>query len=280
MLGVGPVAALADSGVWQLQGARNRVYIAGSIHLLKPENAAIPPALDRAYQDAERLVFELDLDDLDEQALAAEMLSRGTRTDGRTLSATLPAALRAKLDASAAQRGLPLAALEGMEPWLSALMLTSVDLMQRGFKPEAGIDQQLATRAKQDRKPVTGLETPAEQFAVFDDLNPILQTRMLEMTLNELDEAEAAVDAIHDAWRRGDLAALERAMNDGFDDFPELEAALLDARNLKWLPQVRALLQSDDDVLVVVGAAHLVGKRGLIKLLQDSGLKPQNPPAR
>jgi hypothetical protein len=280
MLGIAPVAALADSGVWQLQGARNRVYIAGSIHLLKPENSAIPPALDRAYQDAERLVFELDLDDLDEQALAAEMLGRGTRTDGRTLSATLPATLRAKLDASASQLGLPLAALEGMEPWLSALMLTSVDLMRRGFKSEAGIDQQLATRAKQDRKPVTGLETPAEQFAVFDDLSPTLQTRMLEMTLNELDEAEAAVDAIHDAWRRGDLTALERAMNDGFDDFPELETALLDARNLKWLPQVRALLQGDDDVLVVVGAAHLVGKRGLIKLLQDSGLKPQNLPAR
>lgn len=266
-------AASADSGVWMMQGAANRVYIAGSIHLLRPENSALPVALERAYADAERLVLELDLDDLDQSQLAGEMLRVGTRNDGKSLSQTLPAQLAERLARTAGELGLPVALLDTMEPWLASLMITSVSLLKAGFSAEAGIDQQLATRAKSDRKPVTGLETAAEQFALFDQLSTDNQVHLLDLTLEDAAQADTELVAIEQAWRQGDQARLAHELRDEMASFPALESALLVERNRKWLPAIRALLRGNDDVLVVVGAAHLLGDKGLISLLRADGQK-------
>jgi uncharacterized protein YbaP (TraB family) len=266
-------AAAADSGVWVIQGAANRVYIAGSIHLLRPEDSALPPALERAYADAERLVFELDLDDLDQAQVASEMMQAGTRTDGKSLTQTLPGPLAKRLAHAASELGLPVALLDTMEPWLASLMLTSVSLLKAGFSPEAGIDQQLATRAKSDHKPITGLETAAEQFAVFDHLSAENQVHLLDLTLDEATRVPTELAAIEQAWRQGDQARLAHELQDEMASFPELESALLIERNRKWLPAIRALLRGNDDVLVVVGAAHLLGDKGIIALLRADGQK-------
>lgn len=262
-----------NSGVWVLQGETNKVYIAGSIHLLKPDNAALPDALRRAYDDAERLVFELDLDDLDQTLVATQMMAVGLRTDGRTLSQSLSAQDAARLSRVATKLGLPPAALERMESWLAAIMLTSVGLIKQGYSGEAGVDQQLATRAKKDGKPVTGLETPDEQFAAFDGLPEAEQRHLLEITLDELETDSVDLSKIEQAWRRGDQAALADLLQDDMADYPALEAAVLIERNRKWIPAIQAMLTGKDDVLVVVGAAHLLGDRGVISLLRTSGGK-------
>ncbi len=265
--------ATADSGVWMMQGAANRVYIAGSIHLLRPENSALPLALERAYADAERLVFELDLDDLDQMQVAGDMMRAGTRTDGKSLSQTLPRALANRLARTAGELGLPAVLLDTMEPWLASLMVTSVSLQKAGFSSAAGIDQQLATRAKADRKPITGLETAAEQFAVFDHLTTANQIHLLDLTLDEAAQIPTGLAVIEQAWRQGDQARLAHELQDEMASFPALESALLIERNRKWLPAIRALLQGNDDVLVVVGAAHLLGDKGVIALLRADGQK-------
>jgi uncharacterized protein len=46
---------------------------------------------------------------------------------------------------------------------------------------------------------------------------------------------------------------------------------IIDDRNRRWLPQIEKLLAQGDNALVVVGAAHLVGKDGVIELLRDRG---------
>jgi uncharacterized protein len=55
---------------------------------------------------------------------------------------------------------------------------------------------------------------------------------------------------------------------------PGLYDELLGARNRKWLPKIEALLDRDQDVLVVVGALHFVGNDGLLALLTKAGHKP------
>ena len=265
--------AMADSGVWVMQGAANHVYIAGSIHLLRPEDSALPLALERAYADAERLVFELDLDDLDQMQIAGEMMQVGTRTDGKLLSQTLPRPLAQRLVHTAGELGLPIVLLDTMEPWLASLMVTSASLLQAGFSSEAGIDQQLATRARSDRKPITGLETAAQQFAVFDHLSVENQIHLLDLTLDEAAHLPTELLAIEQAWRQGDQARLTHELQDEMAGFPDLESALLIERNRRWLPAIRALLRGNDDVLVVVGAAHLLGDKGIIALLRADGQK-------
>src|SRR5262245_53259093 len=79
------VAAHADSTVWAIRGAHNTVYLAGSVHVLKPGQATLPAEFDRAYKDAEALVMEIDLDDLDPAAMQAWMAEHGTLQPDKTL---------------------------------------------------------------------------------------------------------------------------------------------------------------------------------------------------
>jgi len=76
---------------------------------------------------------------------------------------------------------------------------------------------------------------------------------------------------IKDAWATGDVETLDRLLNEGLKDSPALFEKLVTKRNSAWVPKIDELLKRKDDALVVVGAAHLVGKVGLVELLRAKG---------
>jgi uncharacterized protein YbaP (TraB family) len=91
-----------------------------------------------------------------------------------------------------------------------------------------------------------------------------------------LDEQDMAGDLeeITAAWRRGDLAKLESLLRSGVEESPAFFKALTTDRNLRWLPQIEAMLaHPEDDYLVVTGALHMVGEEGLVELLRRKGYK-------
>ena len=77
--------------------------------------------------------------------------------------------------------------------------------------------------------------------------------------------------ALKTDWLSGDDAALARDTELGFGDDSTVYHALLLDRTRAWLPQVEAMLQQPQTVLVVVGAGHLVGAGGLVALLRAKG---------
>jgi uncharacterized protein YbaP (TraB family) len=54
-------------------------------------------------------------------------------------------------------------------------------------------------------------------------------------------------------------------------EYPQLYSKLILERNQRWLPQIEAMIKQGDNALIVVGAAHLVGKDGVIQLLKQRG---------
>ena len=59
------------------------------------------------------------------------------------------------------------------------------------------------------------------------------------------------------------------------EKFPELYQSINPERNKSWLPKLEAMLKDNksDDVMVIVGALHLVGEDGVVKMLKDKGYK-------
>jgi uncharacterized protein YbaP (TraB family) len=250
-------------------------YFAGSLHQLRRDRSAMPPAYGQAYAEAERLVMELDLDGISPAALAGELLTRALDPQGRSLAASLPAASWRQLQPRLASLGLPEAALDRFEPWAVALLLASTEFLQRGYSPDSGVEGQLQARAAADRKPIDGLETPAQQFDLFDGLPRSEQIQLLELTLKEQDGIGPRLDAIEAAWRAGDLPRLEALLLVDYRRWPDLYQRLVVRRNEDWVGPVRGFLRRPDDTLVVVGLLHLLGERGLIALLRQQGLKPE-----
>ena len=273
---LGGLTAHAASPVWAIRGDHNTVYLAGSVHLLKAGDASLPPAFDRAYTDSKELVMELALDKLDPMEAASWMSEHGALKDGATLRGTIGEERYRRVSRQAQQLGLPMEALDALEPWVIALQLLELKYMQLGFDPQQGVEQQLEVRAQADGKPILGLETLDEQLGVLQGMSYPDQARFLDMVVTEMQDVESETDAVVDAWRRGDSARLGALLGDEYKSFPSLYRTLVSDRNRHWLPQIEKLLHENRDCFVIVGALHLVGDGGLLELMRRDGYKPQS----
>lgn len=263
----------ARSILYRVEGASGAtVYMLGSIHLLSADAYPLPQPVQSAYADAERVYFETSLDSL--TARQQEMAMRGMYQGGKTLRSELPADLYAKVEAAApalAALGLSMPILDRMEPWLVALMFQAVEWQKAGLTPEHGVDMHFSGRAKEDGKSVGAFEPVEFQLGLFDGMSAEEQAAFLRQSLDEAPQTAEQMRQIIAAWRAGDAAAIDAIMNESMDDSPALYARMLTDRNAAWVPQIEQLLRGSDDVLVVVGAAHLVGEQSVVEMLRQRG---------
>jgi hypothetical protein len=270
-----PVAAAEQNVLWSVRGEQNTVYLFGSIHVLRPGDVGLPSAAEAAYDDAEQLVMEIDMDDpavADPGPMAVQMQSFAQLPAGQSLKTVLGSDY-APVAARIAETGLDAAMLDGFAPWFVGLMVLQLEMTKRGFDSAHGIEQQVTQRALEDGKPILGLETPTDQFAVLASLTLPQQKRFLLMTLEEPELVDARLDELLTAWRTGDTVTLARVLSEEFDDFPELYRPLTEDRNRAWVDQLATLLDDRDDYLVVVGALHLVGRNSVVDLLRQRGYR-------
>jgi uncharacterized protein YbaP (TraB family) len=268
---LGSLSAFAEAPVWAIRGAHNTVYLAGSVHLLRSRDAALPAAFERAYKDADALVMEIDLDDLDPAAAQTWMLEHGMIGDEKTLGDIIGKPRFQKVEQEGNRLGLPVEALQQLEPWLVAMTLAQLQYMKLGFDPEQGVEKQLQRKAQADHKEITGLETLDEQLGLLANMSSGDQAKFLDLTLEEMHEMEGETDTLLTAWRAGNAQKLASMLSDEYKVAPVLYRTLVADRNKRWMPQIEKLLKSDKDYLIVVGALHLVGTGGLLELTKARG---------
>ena len=265
--------AQEKSFLWKADSGKGSVYILGSIHLLKKEDAPFKTVVDDTFNRVKRLVFEIDILNQGPEKMQQLILQKGVNLDGKTLREKVSGETFQWATIWANELGLDIKMLTPFKPWMAGLTMMVMHLQKLGYDPNSGVDRQLAQRAKQANKPVSGLETPESQFDLLDRLPPDLQEMMLRQSLTEMDQIGQTVDAMARAWKNGDVAAAEKLFLESMKDYPEIQEKLIDERNRNWLPQIERLLKLEEDSLVVVGAAHLVGKNGVIELLKGRGYK-------
>ena len=268
---LGSLTAFAEAPVWAIRGAHNTVYLAGSVHLLRSKDATLPAAFEQAYKNAAALVMEIDLDDLDPAAAQSWMLEHGMIGDEKTLGDIIGKQRFQRVEQEGNRLGLPVEALQQLEPWLVAMTLAQLQYMKLGFDPEQGVEKQLERKAQADHKEITGLETLEEQLGLLANMPADDQAKFLDLTLEEMHETEGETDALLSAWRTGNAQKLASMLSDEYRVAPVLYRTLVADRNKRWMPQLEKLLKSDKDYLVVVGALHLVGTGGLLELTKARG---------
>jgi uncharacterized protein YbaP (TraB family) len=272
---LGCLTAHAGSPVWAIHGEHNTVYLAGSVHLLKANDSALPAAFDRAYAGSQALVMELDIGKLDPMEAASWMMEHGTLPEGSNLRKAIGEERYRRVAAEAARLGLPMEMADQLAPWVLGLQLTELKYAQLGFDSQAGVEQQLERRARTDGKPTSGLETLPEQLGVFETLSAEEQARFLDLVVTEMQEVGSETQSVVTAWRAGDQARLAALLGDEYKTFPALYRTLVTDRNKRWVPQLEKLLKDKNNYFVVVGALHLVGDGGLLELMRKDGFKAE-----
>ena len=258
--------------MWKVEGDNNVVYLLGSVHLLRRQDHPLPAVIEAAYDDADFLYMEIDMDDLDPMAVQALSNQLGMIEGDESLEDLIGTDRYARANALAANMDLPFEMLAKTEPWLAAMTIEQMILLRLGFNPLYGIEMHMAMQATQDGKTIEGLETFEEQIRFLDGLSLEAQTELLMQTLEEGANVEAAMDDMVRAWRYGDTAYLEREMLDAMVESRELYETIVADRNRRWAESIEKLLDDDRDYLIVVGALHLVGDDGVPALLSARGI--------
>jgi len=258
--------------LWELHGKHNSVFLLGSIHVLRPADYPLDPAVMRAYASSKSLVMEINLADMDLEQLQGEMMASAMLPEGKSLPEVLGAKRYARAETLAREVGVELSTFDQFAPWFAAEAISQLQLMQLGFQPTSGVEMYFLERARGDGKSVAGLETVHDQIALFEGLSMDAQAEYLVSSLEQAHELPKQVDDMVHAWQRGDTAWFDEQMRSELGRDPALYQSVLAARNRKWIPKIEALLNDDKNYLVIVGTGHLVGRNSVIDLLKKDGV--------
>jgi uncharacterized protein len=263
----GPLHAL-----WEVHGKHNTVYILGSIHVLRPSDYPLAPAVLNAYGNAKSIFMEVNLAEIDSQIMQTELLASARLPEGKTLPVIMGDARYKRAQALAREVGVDLGIFDAFAPWFAAEAISQLQLQQLGFEPKSGVEMFFLERARADGKSVAGLETVHDQIALFDALSMDQQADYLVSSLEEAHDLPKEVDAMVHAWAGGDTQWFADQLKSEIGRDPALYDSVLVARNRKWVPKIEALLNDDKNYLVIVGTGHLVGQGSVIALLKKDGI--------
>lgn len=264
--------------LWKISDKDNDVYLLGSFHALKPADYPVASSVTAAFDDAEKLAFEISPAEMLSPDLSKKMMAAAALPAGKTLQQSVPPRTWERLQRYATKQQLPLQGFERLEPWFMSLVISLREMASHGYSPAQGLDQHFIALAAKAAKPATGLETADEQIAALDSMSPAEQEQSLLEALDGSESDKSRIDLVHSHWRAGDEKALETMMTTEFKrDYAKLYQRINVARNQAWLPKVRAMLDKEtgDDVLVIVGSLHLLGEDGLVSQLKARGYRVQ-----
>jgi len=268
-------AVRADGGLhalWELHGKHNTVYILGSIHVLRPTDYPLAPAVLNAYANAKSIFMEVNLQEIDSQQMQMELLASARLPEGKTLPDIMGKQRYARAGALAREVGIDISIFDAFAPWFVAEAISQLQLQKLGFQPTSGVEMFFLEHARSDGKSVAGLETVHDQIALFTALSLDAQADYLISSLEEAHDLPKEVDNLVHAWQRGDTVWFADQLKSEFGHDPALYQSVLVARNRKWVPKIEALLNDDQNYLVIVGTGHLVGQGSVIELLGKDGI--------
>jgi uncharacterized protein YbaP (TraB family) len=268
-------AARADGALhalWELHGKHNTVYLLGSIHVLRPSDYPLAPAVLNAYGNAKSIYMEVNLQEIDSQQMQMELLASARLPEGKTLPDIMGQERYARAGTLARGLGIDISIFDAFAPWFVAEAISQLQLQQLGFQPTSGVEMFFLEHARSDGKSVAGLETVHDQIALFTALSLDAQADYLISSLEEAHDLPKEVDDMVHAWQRGDTVWFADQLKSEFGRDPALYQSLLVARNRKWVPKIEALLNDDKNYLVIVGTGHLVGQGSVIELLGKDGI--------
>ena len=254
-------------------------YLFGTMHLTDERVVDLPPKAKNAFDHARAVAIE-STEILDPAKAQLALFSKPELTmftDGKGLSDYLDDEQREILKAGLAARGVQLALVERMKPWLITAMVALPKCeMDRKKEGQPFLDIKLAQDAEKQGKELVGLETIVEQFEAMASLPMDFHVRGLVDSIELGDRIDDVIETMIELYVDGRTGAVwpmlrsvtpDESEDAGYADF---EAAMVHVRNETMLERARPLFD-DGGAFVAVGALHLPGEKGLAALLEKAG---------
>lgn len=261
------------ASVWKVSNKDHSLYIGGTIHILTPEDYPLAEEYDLAYQAADKIVFETDMEAVSSPEFGQKMMSQMIYSDGTTIDKVLSPDTYQALAIHLSTRQIPMQALASYKPSLLAVTLTFVELSAMGYTSE-GVDKFYSDKAKTDNKQQSWLETPDEQLAFIANMGSDDPNAMIDYTLRDIKKMPEMFGQLHTTWLSGDMQGMAEVGIVPFKaDFPAIYEDLLVTRNNNWMPHIIDMLNDQTVEFILVGALHLSGPDSVLAKLKAQGYK-------
>ena len=255
--------------MWLVADDDTQIYMLGAMHALPRGTDWGGGKVADAIGSADELVMELAPEELAEAGGIFQSLA--PRTAPLAMEKRLPppalAGYRA-LEASGGDFGG-----DTLDDWAVMVLMGQRVAQNAELDSSDGVETRLTEQFKDAGKPIRGLETAREQLMFFETLDPATQRMLLTRAAEKSGDALKEVGALTAAWGRGDVAALEKVINEDVDTVPAARKAIITDRNRRWSAWVKQRMRQPGTVLMAVGAGHLVGADGVPAMLEADGLK-------
>jgi uncharacterized protein YbaP (TraB family) len=262
--------AVAAPALWIVQSHAGKIYLFGTVHMLRDGILWRTPEMEAAIGESQDLYLEI-ADPMNSSTAIASILKIGFDRE-HPLSSKISKHDVALLDEAAKNDGLGSeATFEPMQPWLVYMIVSTLPAVHSGYRPGNGVDIQLRQQFVAAGKPVYGFETIAQQAHIFADLSQAAQVTLLDTELKDMGQPAnvSELDDIVNVWLTGNEDKLASML------LPQtqttLDRRLLSDRNEAWANALAERLKHPGTSFVSVGAAHLAGPDGVPALLGRMG---------
>jgi len=259
--------------MWKSTSPSATIYLVGSIHVGDSSMYPLPKEVESAFATAKVLAVEINIKNADQAKMIGLVQKYGVYTDDDSLAKHLSKETQAALDDYCTRHNVPRMGMEKLKPWLVAISIAQMAWQQAGEDPSLGIDMHFLDESKPPQR-IDELETIESQFSIFAEATEEEQQSMLASILKQGDKMKDLITRMQTAYTSGDPGSLEKIMQEQNDvGSKSLDKKFVDDRNVAMTGKMEEYLKGKDPVFVVVGAAHIIGDKGIAKQLRDKGYK-------
>lgn len=259
--------------LWEVKTDTATVYLLGSIHMLKDDLYPLKPCIETAFEKADTLVVEVNILDINQEVILTKMLENSIYTDNQNIFDSISLDTQLLLMDYIENNDFVDESFLLLKPWMVDFTLQMIEFAKYDFATELGIDYHFLERADGDKE-IIELETSESQLEIISGFPLEIQDLVLRNTLESLPEIQSILDKLISLWQRGDAEKLHDMVVESSKLYPELEQyfeVFLYQRNQAMTEKIAGFLESENTYMVIIGAGHFGGEKGILSLLEQQG---------
>lgn len=252
--------------LWRISGNRlaKPSYLFGTMHLICPTDYVWTPDMEKCFNEADKICFEMDMDD---PSVLSEIATGLIDYSGKKLEDYFTHEQYSIVKKYVKDSlGMDIELLQQMKP---VVLQTMMSVSSVSCSDAVSYEDSLMKVAHRTNKEILGLEEPREQIAVLESIpTDTVINDLLNTILHNNHSDDSDYYKLITAYRAQDIPTLYSLIT-ASRELGDM-GIFLDSRNQNWIPRMAARM-GKSSVFFAVGAGHLGGNKGVISLLKKKG---------
>jgi uncharacterized protein YbaP (TraB family) len=256
-----------SSLLWKIEGPgiQKGSYLFGTMHLIEKQYFIFPDKLEKIVKKTDKLVMELAGLPNQLEALKYVTLTEGTFADFFSKEQMDSILVWAKSELNMSEEAFT-KTMSKMKPFVVVQMATQIHFMGKTESYEMSFEK----IARENDIAIAGFETIAEQMGIFDKMTKEQQTEMVMETIRDPKKGIEVTQKMQKLYQGQNVDSLYLMIQEEGGTITEDQATILDDRNERWIPMIEEMAKKEK-LFIAVGAGHLGGPKGVIRLLEQKG---------